>query len=171
MDDEQEGREPINYSPENITKDMNPEAHIETIMTSRPITIGPDQSMDRVHEIFCTYNIHHIPVVDPSDRVVGMISKADYYKLQNSFTLFGRKQAQKFNQAVFESILVKEVMSPQLVMLHPEDEIGVAAGIFKENLFHAIPIVDEDKRLVGILSTYDLLSYAFWLEIRQSIPA
>ncbi len=140
---------------------MNPEDRIGTIMTSHPCTVGPDQTMEKVHALFCKYNIHHIPVVDPSDRVVGMISKTDYYKLQNSFTLFGRKQARKFNQAVFESILVKEVMTQPLVLLHPGDEIGVAAGIFKENLFHAIPIVDEDKRLVGILSTYDLLSYAF----------
>lgn len=140
---------------------MNPAESIGTIMTNHPHTVDPNQAMDKVHALFCKYEIHHIPVVDPTDRVVGMISKTDYYKLQNSFTLFGRKQAQQFNQVVFESILVKEVMTKQLVMLHPGDEIGVAAGIFKENLFHAIPIVDDDKKLVGILSTYDLLNYAF----------
>lgn len=142
-------------------KSMNLEDRIGTIMTTHPHTVGPNEAMDKVHALFCEHEIHHVPVVDPSNRVVGMMSKTDYYKLQNSFTLFGRKQAQQFNQVVFESILVKEVMTEQLVMLHPGDDIRVAAGIFKENLFHAIPIVDDNKKLVGILSTYDLLSYAF----------
>jgi len=52
-------------------------------------------------------------------------------------------------------------MTTQVAKLNPEDSIMVAAGYFRENLFHAIPVVSTDGLLVGILSTYDMLNFAF----------
>ena len=52
-------------------------------------------------------------------------------------------------------------MTSQVARLSPKDSLQTAADYFRENLFHAIPIVDENDRLVGILTTYDLINYAF----------
>ena len=59
------------------------------------------------------------------------------------------------------SLLVKEVMSKQVATLGPEDTLELAAGFFRENMFHALPVVDEDNMLIGIVTTYDLLNYAY----------
>ena len=133
---------------------------IADVMTTKVITIGPRDTMDKVDQIFETYSIHHIPVVE-SGRVVGMISKSDYYQILHGFTLFKAPVSKTYNEAVLRSLLVREVMTKQVACLRPEDTLAKAADYFRENLFHAIPIVDEDGQLKGILSTYDLLTHCF----------
>jgi CBS domain-containing protein len=56
---------------------------------------------------------------------------------------------------------VGEIMEKKVAQLNPNDSALVAIGIFRENLFHALPIVNESNVLVGILTTYDLLTYAY----------
>ena len=131
------------------------------IMTTPVITVRPDETMDRVQELFRKNNIHHIPVVDKEGKVVGILSKSDYLKLLHGFTLFKTHKSVEYNDAIMRSLLVKEVMTRQVATLNPEDTIEMALGFFRENLFHALPIIDSGGSLVGILTTYDMLNYAF----------
>ncbi|MGH1437266.1 MAG: CBS domain-containing protein [Lewinella sp.] len=140
---------------------MDTNRRLGDIMTTNVITVHLTTTMDVVSDIFEKKNIHHLPVVEKDGTVVGMISKSDYYQLQDSFTLFKRAAAERINQAVFRSLLASEVMSKQVAVLNPDDSVLMAAGYFRENLFHAIPIVDEHHRILGIVTTYDLLNYAF----------
>ncbi|WP_020537786.1 CBS domain-containing protein [Lewinella cohaerens] len=140
---------------------MDTNRRLGDIMTTNVITVHLTTTMDVVSDIFEKKNIHHLPVVEKDGTVVGMISKSDYYQLQDSFTLFKRAAAERINQAVFRSLLASEVMSKQVAVLNPDDSVLMAAGYFRENLFHAIPIVDENQRILGIVTTYDLLTYAF----------
>ena len=134
---------------------------IAEVMTSKVISVHPDDMMDKVGEVFRAHHIHHIPVVDQHNQVVGIVSKDDYNLLCDHFTLFRREYEEVLNKKFLFSLLVKEVMTKQVMTLHFEDPISLAVGIFRENLFRAIPIVDDDKALCGILTTYDLLTYAF----------
>ena len=52
-------------------------------------------------------------------------------------------------------------MDKQLIKVGPDDTAVFAAGIFKNNLFHALPVVDADDKLLGIVSPIDLMSYAY----------
>ncbi|RMG80459.1 MAG: CBS domain-containing protein [Bacteroidetes bacterium] len=134
---------------------------VAQLMTTDVVFVKPDDVLTKVDELFRAHNIHHLPVIDEEGKVVGIISKTDFYRLQHGMTLFKATDAEAFNQALFRSLLVKEVMTKQVAKLHPDDTIEIAAGIFRENLFHAMPVVDKDNKLVGILTTYDLLNYAF----------
>lgn len=133
---------------------------VAEIMTDRVIVVRPNETMDVVQDIFRKNNIHHVPVVD-NGVVVGMVSHADYLKLLHGFTLFKTKKSDEYNDAILRSLLVKEVMTKQVATLGPEDSLELAAGFFRENLFHALPVVDEDNMLIGIVTTYDLLNYAY----------
>ncbi|HRD81919.1 MAG: CBS domain-containing protein [Saprospiraceae bacterium] len=133
---------------------------VAEIMTERVIVVRPNETMDVVQDIFRKNNIHHVPVVDKG-MVVGMVSHADYLKLLHGFTLFKTKKSDEYNDAILRSLLVKEVMTKQVATLGPEDSLELAAGFFRENLFHALPVVDEENMLIGIVTTYDLLNYAY----------
>lgn len=130
------------------------------IMTTQVITLQPEDTMDKVKKIFDAHNIHHIPIV-AANKVVGIISKSDYLKLLHGFTLFKTSKSDTYNAAVLRSLLVREVMTKQVAKLNPDDSLETAAGFFRENLFHALPVVDEEGNLVGIVTTYDLLNYAY----------
>lgn len=133
---------------------------IEEIMTRQLLTVAPDEVMERVRDIFEHYSIHHIPVVE-GEKVVGMISREDYFKIIHGFCLNQSHTNNSYNDALLRSLLAEEVMSKNLTSLGPADSLPMAAKIFRENIFHAIPIVDEAKKLVGIITTYDLINFAY----------
>lgn len=133
---------------------------IGKIMTTKVITLHPEDTMDKVKKIFESNNIHHIPIVDQG-RVVGIISKTDYLKLLHGFTLFKTSKSDSYNVAILRSLLVREVMTKQVAKLKTEDSLEMAVGFFRENLFHALPVVNDEGELVGIVTTYDLLNYAY----------
>jgi CBS domain-containing protein len=131
------------------------------IMTTNVLFVKPEDTMDRVGDIFRMNNIHHIPVIDVEGKVAGIISQSDFHKILHGFTLFKTEKSEEYNKAILRSLLVREVMTKQVATLNPNDSIMVAAGYFKENLFRAIPVVDKQKKLVGIVTTYDMLNYAY----------
>jgi predicted transcriptional regulator len=51
----------------------------------------------------------------------------------------------------------KDIMTKKLAKLDPDDKINVALEVFRENLFHAIPVV-QNERIVGILTTFDIIN-------------
>ncbi|TXB66325.1 CBS domain-containing protein [Phaeodactylibacter luteus] len=132
---------------------------VAQIMSTPVITVSPSDTMDEVQAIFRKNNIHHIPVVE-QEKVVGIISQSDYLRLQHGFTLFKTRHSETYNDAIMRSLLVGEVMTRQVATLAPDDSLEMAAGFFRENLFHALPVVDKG-RLIGILTTYDMLTYAY----------
>lgn len=129
------------------------------IMSTPVITVTPSDTMDKIQGIFRSNNIHHIPVVD-NDKVVGIISNTDYLRLLHGFTLFKTEKSESYNDAILRSLLAGEVMTRQVATLSPEDSLIMAVGFFRENLFHALPVVNKGK-LVGIVTTFDLLTHAY----------
>ncbi len=139
---------------------MNRKELVSQLMTREVFTLHPKDPMSKARELFEAHLFHHLPVVE-EDQVVGIISKSDYAKLLHGFTLFQTRSSETYNEAVFRSILVGEVMSSPVITLNPDDTLELAARIFRENLFHALPVVDKRSRLLGMLTPYDLLEYAF----------
>jgi len=135
-------------------------ATISTVMTRDLITVSPIALLGEIHEIFKTHSIHHIPVVDEENRLKGVVSTIDYAKSLDCFTVFGTKYSEEHNERIFKSLMAKDIMTKQLVTLSPDDKIGTAVGIFKENILRSILIVDDEK-LLGILTPFDLFIYAY----------
>lgn len=135
-------------------------------MTREVVTVAPDDVMIKVRDIFDHYSIHHIPVVQ-NHLLVGIISREDYFRVIHGFCMQQSASNESYNDALLRSLLVEEVMSKNLAHLHPDDLLETAAGYFRENLFHAIPVVNHQNHLLGIITTYDLLNAAFQV---QSIP-
>lgn len=134
---------------------------LSEIMSSPVITVRTQDNMTVVKDLFSQNNIHHIPVLDQQHQLAGIISTSDYHKVLHSLTLFKSAQSEAYNQAVLKSLLVEDVMSRQLATLNTHDTIATAAAYFKENLFHAIPVMNQHGKLAGIVTTFDLLSFAF----------
>lgn len=134
---------------------------LKEIMTREVMTVSPREKMTVVSEIFKKNNIHHLPVVDDNGKVVGLISSTDYNKLLNTFTFFTSEKSDSYNKAIMRSMLVEDIMTKHVATLQSDSTVMVAAGIFNENLFHAIPIVDQEGILEGIVTTFDLINYAY----------
>ena len=92
--------------------------------------------------------------------MVGLISKYDFNILCDKTTLFNKK-SKDINKDIFQAMVAKDIMVTQLVKIHPDDPLSKAVGMLKENIFHALPVIDLSGTLVGILTTYDLLVHAY----------
>ena len=118
---------------------------VTTIMTSDLITVNPDDTLAKVYKLFRTNRIHHLPVVE-GKKLVGILTTYDLFKLEKSLEEYGE-------------IIVKDVMTTKLATLESTAKVGSAVLLFVENLFHAVPIVEADGELVGIVSTLDVMNY------------
>ena len=127
---------------------------ISKIMTRKPSTVRPEDNLETVRTIFEQHGFHHVPVVEDG-KLVGIVSYTDYLRIIRE--LYGNAQEQRSNDRLLHTLFVKQVMTEHPVCLAPVDTIEDALKIFKTNHFHAIPVVEGDRRLVGILSTHDLI--------------
>jgi len=56
------------------------------------------------------------------------------------------------------TIRAKDIMTRNIISVSPETSLIKAAGIINECGFDGVPVIDQDKKLVGILTEYDLVS-------------
>lgn len=130
---------------------------VSDIMTTDVICISPNQTVEDIDKIFNENAINHLPVVNENREIMGMVSKSDVYKVSYGLSIFHNRYKKVYNQSLFRSLLVSDVMTEKVAYLPPDKNIGIAIGIFKENLFRALPIV-EDKKVVGIVTPIDIIS-------------
>ena len=145
---------------------MNPSTSIRAIMTTRLMTVSPDDTVYKVKEIFGSHSFHHLPVVNPGQVLVGIISKEDLLKIERLAFMEGLEGHP--GSDAFRHLNARDIMTEFPLYLDPEDSIGLAADIFLANKFHALPIV-EDQTLVGLITTHDLLKYSFESPLTDSI--
>lgn len=128
-------------------------APISTIMSNKLVTVNPEDKLEVVKELFDSNRIHHIPVVR-FKKIVGLISKTDLlYFLRG---LNNNSYEKVLNDVRLKNYTAEDIMTKGLAKVASTDRIAVALEVFKENLFHAIPVVD-DGDLVGIITTYDII--------------
>jgi acetoin utilization protein AcuB len=139
---------------------MNKWIEVRNVMTRDLVTARKDETLTVVKEKLQMNNIQHIPVVE-GKKIVGMISKGDMLRMEHYLTAFNARKAVEANKIVFDTMLAGDVMTRKLVMLREKDSLSSAVDIFRENLFHALPVLNEQHELVGILTPLDILIYAF----------
>lgn len=132
---------------------MNPNSLIREIMTKEPMTVTIEDSLNRIRQIFEVQDFHHLPVLDESNALVGMISREDMTKVVQLLAF-------DYKKAKHGPISARDVMTKSPIQLDPEDSIGLAADIFMSNKIHALPVVESDV-LLGIVTTHDLIKYCF----------
>ena len=134
---------------------MNLQAPVSTIMTTGLHTAGPNDPIAVLDELFKKYRIHHVPVVDAEGEVVGIISKSDYLYLMRGFTV---QDIDRFREeAKLRAFKIHEIMSKEVKTLHEDETLKAAVALLAENRFRSLPIVNADHKIVGIVTTHDIV--------------
>lgn len=129
---------------------------ISTIMTKNVVTVHPEDSLEVVKSLLFEKHFHHLPVVDADGKLAGIITSWDLIKSNKRFEEYG-------------NFKVSDLMTVKVASLGPNDSVGAAAMVFLRHLFHGVPIVDDTNRLVGIVTTHDLLKYEFKKEYPDDV--
>lgn len=128
-------------------------APISGFMTRKLITVTPADKLSMIKEIFEKNRIHHLPVVRYT-TLVGIISKQDLHHFVRGLVV--SDQDRDFEEARLHHYTAEDIMTTGIATLSSGDRINVALQVFLENLFHAIPVVDNGE-LVGMLTTFDII--------------
>lgn len=115
------------------------EMFVKDAMTFAPVTIGPGDSLGRAMELMREKGYEALPVVENGD-VKGVITAWDLLRVA-----FPPGQVE-VNQAV------SQVMSTQVWSVPADEIIEEAAYIMTEHDVWALPVVNEDNHLVGIIT-------------------
>lgn len=131
---------------------------VTEVMTRDLHIVRPGDTLERVNNIFSANALHHIPVVTDEGKLVGMISSLDFERVNHMLALFNKDKYESLNHKLYRSMTAEEIMTKQLATLSPKDTLQTAADIFRENMFHALPVTDGTS-LIGMITTHDVLAY------------
>ena len=134
---------------------------VSEAMTHNPIVVNQDTSLTEVQIIFETEMIHHIPVIDDFGFLMGVISKSDLNLLLGWGTRLNLRSSQVKNEKLLSSNNADSICSPHVMAVRPEDSLMYCFEIFRENYFRSLPVVDDEGKIVGIITPYDLMVAAF----------
>lgn len=115
----------------------------QTGIIDRPVTIGPDATLEQLDEICGRYRVSGLPVVDPDDRLIGIITNRDL-----RFTPV----------AEWATTKVDEVMTHPPLVTGPADISREAATtLLRRHKRERLPLVDGDGRLAGLITVKDFV--------------
>jgi CBS domain-containing protein len=130
---------------------------IKTVMPKRVISIREDAEFKQVPRLFNENHIRHLPVVDGGNRLVGLITEKDMYRICPPRKLLDGTW--HYDDDMLEGFILKYVMIKDPICLTGEDCIGEAlAGMVYARL-GCVPVVRgrDDKYLTGIITRRDIM--------------
>lgn len=127
---------------------------IAAIMTKKVLTIDENASIAALQPFFSVAKIQHVPVIDLTHRVVGIVSVKDYYR---SVSTVSDAASDKTTELFLQSRKVKHIMSKPVICVKQECGILAAAQLLLEHNISCLPVVDPQDRLIGIVSWKDIL--------------
>jgi CBS domain-containing protein len=117
------------------------ETQLGLLMTSKPVTIAPDADISQAANLLVTHKIRRLPVVENS-KLVGLLSVADLIHAIAQMKI---------------TVEIKNLYMSQTFALWEETPLPVVGRVMEISGVDAIPILDAESRLQGIISERDLI--------------
>lgn len=127
------------------------------IMTKELQTINTSTPLSDVGKIFAESRFHHLPVVS-GDKLVGIVSFVDLMRV-NFADSFGVAEDQSVYEVLDRTLDVPSIMTKDPVTIESSQTIKDAAEKLGEGSFHALPVVEGDSVLLGMVTSADLITY------------
>ena len=124
-------------------------------MTAGVATVRETDTIANARKLMFERRIHHLPVVDERDVLVGILSTNDLLRV-GPHDHFARPRDVEEAMA---GKAVAEVMTTDVVSVRPTDTIERAASLLELGTFHALPVATEAGKVLGIVTTGDLIRY------------
>lgn len=152
----------------------DPKTPLSQIMTKDVTCVRADLGIDELSTLFLIRGISGVPVVDDNGAPIGMVSKTDLIRAQreeedeleeidrgSSRSPMSEQMGLGAGYHIVEPSrkTVGDIMTPVVLMLHESSNVGQAASLMSFDSVHRIPVVSDSGRVVGILSSLDVLRW------------
>ena len=138
---------------------------VRDIMTTAVITVGPDAPFHELVALMLDHGVSGLPVVDATSRPIGIVTEADLVSKE----AFGARRrlldvaaaasfrAENTWAVKARGATARDVMSTPVRTVRLDDLVQLAAARMVTMGVKRLPVVDDDGRLVGIVSRSDVL--------------
>lgn len=129
---------------------LKPAILARDLMSAPVLSLPSDSTLLDAWTSMSHKGFHHIPVTSMHDTLVGMVSYRDLlHHVPELITAADKRQASRRRLA--------EIMTSRVISATLMTEIREIARVMLDERIHAVPLLDHNRRLVGILTTRDLL--------------
>jgi CBS domain-containing protein len=140
---------------------------VKEVMSRQVVTISVNDKVHDALELMMENRVSALPVVDHRGRCVGILSTSDFvdvtYELDEGLSavehqseiwwrLFVKNVSQNIGQQSLMDMMTEDVISSS-----PDDLVVKAASTMLRERVHRLPVLDNERRLLGIISTTDVL--------------
>jgi len=133
---------------------------VADVMTTDVIAARPDTPFRELAEMLTSRHISAVPVVDVQGLVVGVVSEADLMLKEIIDPHHGHFESavQKSERRKADGVLASDLMSSPAITIDPAALLAQAAHVLHDRGVKRLPVVDDDGRLLGIVTRGDLLA-------------
>jgi CBS domain-containing protein len=128
-------------------------AKVKERMTKNPATVKPDDGLKDAAWKMEKGHFRHLPVVDNDGKLVGMLSDRDIRLIRPSLAFVSKEDA----AVQLWSISVQQAAVFDPIKVKPESTLKQAAELMLRWQVGGLPVVDDQERLVGIITYTDVL--------------
>jgi acetoin utilization protein AcuB len=128
---------------------------ITQYMTRNPVTISPETTLTEVREILKNGKFRHLPVVDKENHLVGVVTDRDLRSASPSSVL--SEERIKACLSELDPTPVSAIMSRTFFTLNPVSTLDDALILLDREKIGALPVVDQEQRVIGMFSMRDLM--------------
>ncbi|MGQ4360342.1 CBS domain-containing protein [Streptomyces sp. SAS_272] len=140
---------------------------VGSVMTADVVRAEYGTSFKEVARLLAAHRISGLPVVDEDDKVIGVLSETDLmmhqatspdpYEPKHRTRLAELAPGARRQAAKGRARTAGRLMTAPPVTVHAEDTIVQAARVMAQRKVERLPALDEEERLVGIVTRHDLL--------------
>jgi CBS-domain-containing membrane protein len=133
---------------------------VAAVMTTNVVVVRPQTPFKRIATLLSRHDISAVPVVDADHHVLGVVSETDlvakYDQPQaDRPPLWSAKRRDAWLKAT--ATTATDLMTSPAVTIAQDAAIATAAKLMTERDVKRLPVVDQNERLVGIVSRHDLI--------------
>ncbi len=124
-------------------------------MSTDVITVSPETTLPEAHQIMTNEEIRRLPVVDAEGHLVGIVTLGD---------IRGAEPSPATSLSIWEmnyllsTLKIEKIMTKHPKTIHAEATIGEAARLMLENRISGLPVIDDEYRVIGIITESDIFS-------------
>ena len=122
-------------------------------MTRKVITVDQEAGILDAQELMVRNKIRHLPIIDDNQQLIGIVTDRDI----RSALPYHFYDAPQNEKKKIGKLKVKDIMTKDPISISPTYTIQDALLLIQNSKVGALPVVDDKKRLKGIISVRDLL--------------
>jgi CBS domain-containing protein len=133
--------------------------HVRDLMTGDVVSVREDTRYREILRALDRNRVSALPVVDAQDRVVGVVSEADLLRAERDCEERPRAlpRLPRPPRPPDRAGTARELMTAPAVTIGPEEPVARAARLIEDKGAKRLPVVDGERRLLGIVSRRDLV--------------